>query len=76
MPPAALCAIAPAGTSIRNAIAIAKMPIASLPGVEGSCRPRRIHSQANAGASRITKIGCTDWNHDEGNENPNSSVRV
>ena len=51
-------------------------PIANFAGLDGSRGPSRIQSQAKTGASRITKIGCTDWNHDEGNEKPNIDRRV
>ena len=36
----------------------------------------RTQIHANSGASAITKIGCTDWNHDDGNDKPNASSRV
>ena len=37
-----------------------------LAGTDGSRGPRRIHIHAKIGAKMMTKIGCTDWNHDEG----------
>src|SRR5262249_38413546 len=74
--PAALCAVAPAGTRIRKARPMNSTPIANFAGTGGSRDPRRIHSHANAGASRITKIGGTDWNQDDGNDAPNMSRRV
>ena len=46
-------------------------PSANLAGTDGSRGPSRTQSHANTGARRITKSGCTDWNHDEGNEKPN-----
>ena len=53
-----------------------RRPNANLAGTDGSRGPSRIQSQAKTGASRITKIGCTDWNHDDGNEKPRRSRRV
>ena len=51
-------------------------PTANFAGTEGSRGPSRIQIHANTGARMITKIGCTDWNHDEGNEKPQTSRRV
>src|SRR4051812_4001750 len=75
MPPDA-CANAPAGTRIRNERPMNSKPRANFAGTDGSRGPRRIQIHANTGASAITKIGCTDWNHDDGNEKPIRLSRV
>ena len=76
MPPPA-CAIAPGGHEHQERQAHEQERRArTWSGTDGSRGPSRIHSHAKTGASRITKIGCTDWNHDEGNEKPKSSSRV
>ena len=51
-------------------------PSAILAGTDGSRGPSRTHSHAKIGAKMTTKIGGTDWNQDEGNENPKISRRV
>src|SRR5438094_8347110 len=74
--PGARCAMAPAGTSTRNDMPMNTTPSAIFAGTDGSCLPRGTHIHANTGASIITKIGWTDWNHEEGNEKPNTTRRV
>src|SRR5260221_1918419 len=64
-----------AGTSTRNANAMKNSPQANFAGLEGSREPSRIQSHAKAGARRMTKIGWTDWNHDEGKSNPRTERR-
>src|SRR6185437_9103599 len=51
-------------------------PMANLAGVDGSYLPRRIHSQANAGASTMTKIAWTVRNQLDGKLKPRIVVRV
>src|SRR6185503_4118227 len=75
VPPSAW-AIAPAGTSTRNPRPMNRTPRAILAGTDGSRGPSRTHIHAKIGAKMTTKIGGTDWNHDEGNENPKTSRRV
>ena len=45
-------------------------------GLEGSRRPRRIHSHANTGAKATTKIGSTDWYQLDGNDQPKITLFV
>ena len=47
-----------------------RRPQANFAGLEGSRGPSRIQSQAKTGASRMTKMGWTDSNQDDGNEKP------
>src|SRR4051812_30325 len=70
------CAAVPAGTRIRNDSPMNSTPMANLPGTDGPRLPSRIQSSAKSGASRMTRTGCTVWNHDEGNEKPKTSSRV
>src|SRR5262249_50646260 len=70
------CAAAPAGTRRRTAMPAKSSPIATVAGLEGSRLPNRTHSQARIGARRITNNAGTDWNHEDGNEYPNTDNRV
>ena len=63
--------IAPAGMRRNtNDSPTKNRPKANLVGVVGSYLPRRIHSQANAGAKMITKIAWTETYQLDGNSNP------
>src|SRR5437667_8732074 len=66
----------PAGTRTRKDRPMNTRPQAKLAGLDGSRGPSRIQSQAKAGASRITKMGWTDWNQDEGKDTPSIERRV
>ena len=51
-------------------------PPANFAGLEGSRGPSRTQSQANRGASRITKMACTATNQLDGKVNPRTESRV
>src|SRR5262249_25665333 len=74
--PAPLCAMEPAGINTANERPMNRSPSANLAGTDGSLRPSRSHSHPKNGESRMTKMGCTDGNHDEGKWTPNMSSRV
>ena len=62
------------GIRIANAIAPNSRPQANLAGLDGSCFPSAIHSQANAGARIMTKSDGTNWNQLGGKSNPKQHV--
>src|SRR6185437_6234150 len=63
-------------SSSTNERPMKKSPAANFVGVDGSYFPRRIHIQANAGASTMTKIACTLANQLDGKLTPANDVRV
>src|SRR5215471_5998970 len=64
--PAALCAMAPAGTSSRNAIPANSSASTNFDGTDGWRGPSFTQIHANTGDNRITNSACTDTYHEDG----------